>query len=534
MATHVNDRIKKVLLINPPAKIYLYPDGSPAHRKHCTPPLGLAYLAANMRKHGYAPAILDCVAEGYYDEEIRDSFLYYGLRWESIRDQVAGENPDLIGVSVLFSNLISDVFEMCARLKQAFPDIPIILGGHHPTGAPVDCMKNPHIDYVMLGESDQSFVTFLESLNGRIPINETPTLYYKEDGEIKNTMNKANPAYKGVGYNYYYRKDAGIPLHLDDLPFPAWDLLPMEKYWKTEVRIGGGDVIGERYAVMVSTRGCPHVCNFCTSPLVSGYKGYRMRDNDEVVREIRWLVDTYGVTEVQFMDDNFNVSAPRAKRLMRQLGREFPDVVFSATGGTEVNALDDEMIDLMAQSNFYKVLLAIEAADQDLQNLTIDKKVKVHRVPEIVRKLREKGIETRALFMIGFPGETRNSIQKTVDLARTLDVDDFYISIVTPMPGTPLYDECIEKGLFVKDFDVNNIRFSTTNIRLPDTTGEELETIRRTVWHEAFEERRQRVNSHVTNRHHRFSETKEYETIGFRTLNGTETVPVDRAVWRQK
>jgi anaerobic magnesium-protoporphyrin IX monomethyl ester cyclase len=299
----------------------------------------------------------------------------------------------------------------------------------------------------------------------------------------------------------------------------------MDAYWKADVRIGGGDVIGERYAVMVSTRGCPHTCSFCTSPLVSGYKGYRMRENDEVVKEIRWLVDTYGITEVQFMDDNFNVSAPRAKKLMKRLGEEFPGVVFSATGGTEVNSLDDEMIDLMAQSRFYKVLLAIEAADQELQNALIDKKVKIHRVPEVVRKLRAKGIETRALFMIGFPGEKRASIQKTIDMARSLDVDDFYISIVTPMPGTPLYDECIEKGLFVEGFDINNIRFSTTSIRLPDTTGEELETIRRTVWHDAFEERRKRVNSTVTERHHRFTGTKEYETIGFKSLKKDEAQP---------
>jgi len=518
MAAQSGDRVQKVLLMNPPAKVYLYPDGSPAHRKHCTPPLGLAYLGSCIREQGYRPAILDIVAEGYYNERISDSFLYYGLSWDDVRARIEKEAPDLIGISVLFSNIISDVYELCAKIKAEFPDIPIILGGHHPTGAPVDCLRNPHVDYVMLGESDQSFVDFLEALNGRMPIEAVPTLYYKEDGQIKNTMTKAKPAVEGLGWNYYYRKDAGIPLDLDKLPFPAWDLLPMETYWKTEVRIGGGDVIGERYAVMVSTRGCPHVCSFCTSPLVSGYKGYRMRDNAEVVREIRWLVDTYGVTEIQFMDDNFNVSAPRAKKLMKILGQQFPNVVFSATGGTEVNSIDDEMIDLMAESNFYKVLLAIESADQDLQNALIDKKVKLHRVPQVVAKLREKGIETRALFMIGFPGERRDSIEKTVKMARDLDVDDFYISIVTPMPGTPLYDECVKNGLFVDGFDVNNIRFSTTNIRLPETSSEELESIRRTVWHDAFEERRRRVNSNVTQRHHRFTGTKEYETVGFRSL----------------
>lgn len=518
------DRFNTVLLINPPGKVYIYPDGSPAHRKHCTPPLGLAYLAASARKFGYDPRILDIVAEGYETERMDGSFLVYGLTWDRVKARIEAENPDVIGISVLFSNIITEVYALAGRIKQAFPHIPVILGGHHPTGAADEVMKCPDVDYVMLGESDLSFVEFLDYLNGKRPVESVTTLYYRQDGEVKNTMTGAKPVHEGLGWKYYNRKDAGIPLELDELPLPAWDLVDMDIYWNTQVRIGGGDVSRQRYAVMVSTRGCPHVCYFCTSPLVSGYKGYRKRDNDSVMNEIRWLVDTYGVEEIQFMDDNFNISRPRVMKLMERLAEEFPNVLFSATGGTEVNALDDEMIELMARSNFYKVLLAIEAADESLQSAIIDKKVKIHRVPQVVDKLKAAGIETRALFMIGFPGETRGQIQKTIDLAKSLDVDDFYISIVTPMPGTPLYDECVEKGLFVDGFDINNIRFSVTSIKLPDTSAEELESIRRTVWHEAFEERRRKMNAKHAERHHKFTDTSEYELVGFNSLAaGKET-----------
>jgi radical SAM superfamily enzyme YgiQ (UPF0313 family) len=231
------------------------------------------------------------------------------------------------------------------------------------------------------------------------------------------------------------------------------------------------------------------------------------------------LVSKYGVEEIAFLDDNFFVSKPRVKKLLKLIAKEFPNVLFHVPGGTEVNALDHEMIDLLAEANFFKVLIAIEAADQSVQNSLIDKKVKVDRVPETIEYLKKKGIETRALFMIGFPGETRQQIQKTVDLAKSLDVDDFYISIVTPLPGTPVYDECLQKGLFVDGFDVNKHRYSAAQIKLPDTTPEELEQIRRDVWQEVFNEKRKKMQSIARDRLRQFTDVREYERAGFTSLS---------------
>ena len=226
----------------------------------------------------------------------------------------------------------------------------------------------------------------------------------------------------------------------------------------------------------------PHTCKFCTSPLASGFKAYRKRSNECVIKEIKWLVDTYKIGEVQFVEDNFFVSKKRAKDLMRDLAREFPDVYFQSTGGTEVNALDDEMIELMAKSNFYHAILAIEAGDPEVQASSVDKNVKLDRLPQIVKKLKEHNIDTKALYMIGFPGETRAQIQKTVDLALNLGILDFNLSIVTALPGTPLYDECIEKGLFLEGTTADNLNYSKSNIKLGDITVDELEDIRRSVW----------------------------------------------------
>ncbi len=515
----MTSRISKVLLINPASKVHIYADGSPAHRKHCTPPLGLAYLGANLLRTNYEVEVIDAVAEGYQNEWYEAPFLYYGLDDETLLARIEASAPDIVGISVLFSNIIREVNELCRRIKDRFPDLPIVLGGQHPSGAPVEVMKNESIDYVMTGEADISFVNLLDALNGGRPIDEVPACHYRDGGEVKNTMANVKPAVQGDGWAYYNRKDAGIPLDLDGLPLPAWHLLPMEAYWQTDVRIGGGDCQRERYAVMMSTRGCPHACYFCTSPLASGFKGYRRRSNESVIEEIRWLRDEFGVQEIQFLDDNFFVSKPRVKTLLAAIAEEFPGMVFGTPGGTEVNALDDEVIDLMAKANFYKTLLAIEAGDPTLQEALIDKKVRVHEIPQTVERLRSKGIETRALFMIGFPDETRDQIGRTVKLAQSLDIDDFYISLVTPLPGTPLYDECVERGILVEGYDLNNIRYSTASLRLPDVSPDELEDIRRSVWRDSFMDKRERLAKEKPEElSRRFTGLREYELVGFQSL----------------
>lgn len=506
--------IKKVLLINPPGVVHLFPDGRPAHRKHCVPPLGLAYLAAAVRENGYEVEILDILAEGYGHEELRgDRGLVYGLPIEEVLERVRQVQPDLMGISMLFSSSASEAHDICRALKLEFPEITIVAGGQHPTGAPRPVMVDPSIDYVLLGEADASFVSLLNTLNSGSDLGRVQGLFYRDGDTVRSTMEGVKPAIAGKDFNYYLVKDTALPTDLDHLPYPAWDLFPMDAYWDVDVRISGGDAATSRYGVMVSTRGCPHACDYCTSPLQSGFRGYRKRSNESTIKEIRWLVDDLGVKEVMFFDDNFFVSVPRAKELIKMIGDEFPETLFSVPGGTEVNALDDELIDLMAASNFYKLTLNIESGNQELQDARIDKKVKLGRVPQIVDRLREKGIETKAMLMIGFPGETRESIDRTVELAKSLDVDDFFLSIVSPLPGTPLWDECIEKGLLIDGASLDNVRYSLSTIKLPDTTPEELENIRYTVWKEHFELRRKKLNSQP---HKKFEDREEYETVGYK------------------
>jgi len=398
--------VNKVLLLNPPGRCLVGKDGNILERKHCHPPLGLAYLASNLLQNQYEVVVLDLLAEGYEQERVTQDFVYYGLSTEQAIQRIGIIDPDIIGVSILFSNLAQESFRLISSFKRAFPDKKIVLGGHHPSAMPREIMKNLDVDFVLTGEADYSLVKLCDGLNGKCMLEDVKGLFFRRnDGTVVDTMKNVEAIVVGKGFNYYGRAEGPNPDRLDALPLPAWHLFPMEKYWSSFVRQGGGDVQRERFAVMITSRGCPHSCYYCTSPLMGGVKGYRIRNIREVAREIRWLRDEYGIQEIQFLDDNFFIQKAQVKKLCRLITDEFVDMIFSVPAGTEVNVLDEEMLDLLAVSNFYRLTLAIETGNQELQNDLIDKCVDLSAVPLLIKKIRSRGIEVRAFFMIGFPGE---------------------------------------------------------------------------------------------------------------------------------
>jgi radical SAM superfamily enzyme YgiQ (UPF0313 family) len=509
--------IRNVMLIQPPGRCLIGRDGVITERKHCHPPLGLAYLAAGLRDNGYGVTVVDMLAEGYEEERYTEQFVYYGLTTEAALARIAAADPDMIGISILFSNLAAESFRLVEAIKRRFPDKKIVLGGHHPSAMPAKVMERPEVDFVLVGEADSTLLQLCDALNGRTDIDGVKGLFYRrEEGAVVDTMATAASALDGGDYRYFFRKDGPNPGDLKKLPKPAWDLFPMQAYWSSEVRAGGGDVQREKYAVMVSTRGCPHVCFYCTSPLMGGYKGYRKRTNEDVIAEIRWLRDEFGVEEIQFLDDNFFVSKPRVKDLCRLLAEHFPDMVFSVPAGTEVNALDEEMIDLLAEANFYRLVLAIESANPEIQADKIDKRVDLSRVPEVIRYIKSRGMEARGYLMIGFPDETRESIEHTASYALSLDLDDFALSVVTPLPGTPVFDEAVQRGLLVDTFNPNDIRYSISSIRIDGMTPEEIEDVRRSTWRK-HQKRKQDRRAREPGRkvHRRFDGAGDFSTAGF-------------------
>jgi magnesium-protoporphyrin IX monomethyl ester (oxidative) cyclase len=461
-------RISKILLISPPGKITYTEEGS-RERKLAVPPLGLASLAARLRQEGLDVQILDVMMEGYSNEQINGRQILYGLGDADVRKRIASFDPDLIGVSCLFSNRGREALHLCRLAKEAAPDAHVVLGGQHPSGMP-QLVLDPNVDYLMYGEADNSFVQLIQAIDAGGDLREVSQIVLKDGDKFWKSP----------------KNDYPDPRRL---PLPAWELVDLEQYWSAGLADYEINTKGyKRFLITMTSRGCPHECYFCTAPLMSD-KRFRRKEIDEVIAEIRHYRDAYGINEMHFWDDNFFISVKRMKALLRALAKNFPDMTFQVPSGSEVNAIDDEAIDLLADAHFTKLFLAIESLNPELQHDVIDKHVKLERIPAIVAKLRSRGIISEGSFMVGFPHESRAQIDHTFEMASKLGLDRISISIVNPLPGTPLYDECVRDGLLHDDFDPQNIRWSQENIRMDGVERGYLQKRRREVWESYMKDR---------------------------------------------
>lgn len=462
-------RIKRVMLINPPGKITVTEHGS-RERKLAVPPMGLAYLGAQLLRRGYEVDVLDVLIEGYDTEVVLDNAILYGLADEDIRRRIRNFNPDVVGVSCLFSNRGHEALHLCELAKDTLPDAHVVLGGQHPSGCP-HLVALPFVDYVMWGEADIALLELLETLN--------------QGGDLTQV---SQIVLKAPGGGYWKSPKMNLP-DVNDVPHPAWELIRLEDYWNAG--LADYEVRGEsdkRFMVMISSRGCPHECYFCTAPMMTERR-YRRRPIADVVGEIRSYRDRFGVGEVFFWDDNFFVDKKRAKKLLLELVDQFPGMSFQVPSGSEINALDDEVIELMARAGFKKLFMAVESPNEDIQEGHIDKKVKLNRINDLVDKLRSVGIISEGSFMIGFPHETKEQIDNTLSKVQAFGFDRISISIVNPLPGTALYERCEREGLLYENFDPQDVRWSNENIKLPGVERGYLGRRRREVWLEYMQSR---------------------------------------------
>lgn len=460
--------IKKVMLINPQGKITLTEHGS-RERKLAVPPLGLAYLTAQLRKFDYTVDILDTLIEGYEHEETFGNTILYGLSEEKIRERIRTFNPDMIGVSCLFSNRGREALRLCQIAKEEIPDAHVILGGQHPSGYP-SLILNSYIDYLMYGEAENSLIELIEAINTKSDLKKVSQLILAEDGQIWRSCQMRLP-------------------NVHTLPLPAWDAINLEKYWA--VGLADYEIKEEnekKFMVMISSRGCPHDCFFCTAPMMTERR-YRQRTIPEIINEISSYVDKFGTREIHFWDDNFFINKKRVKELLKELIKTFPSLSFQVPSGSEINAVDEEVIDLMAQAGFKKLFMAVESPNEEIQEEYVDKKVNLSRIKQLVTKLNQVGIISEGSFMVGFPHETKKQIDATFKKAQEFGFDRISISIVNPLPGTPLYEMCEKENLFYPDFDPQDIRWSAENIKLEEVERGYIGKKRREVWVEYMKNR---------------------------------------------
>lgn len=457
----------KVLLINPPNSI-LAKWNLPLH---IFQPVGIAYIAAVLGKKGYEVKILDALALGWKNETVINGIKYVGLTQEQIGDKIKEYSPDIVGIGFLFTPQAKEAHRTAETVKKVNPDIFIMAGGAHATALPESVLSNPNIDCVVIGEGEYTVLELVEKIKDNQRWQQTNGIAYKEQN---NRIIKTNPR---------------APIeNLDDLPFPARHLLPMEIYFKAAKKVKSARSIstfGKKWATIITSRGCPFNCIFCTVHLVMK-RGFRARSPENVVAEIEYLIKNYGIEHLDIEDDNLTLKEERAKKILDSIIEKKIDIEWSTPNGIRADAVDEELIEKMKKSGCTRTIVAPESGNQYVVNNIIGKMLDLEKINQVVRWCKKYKLLVEAFFVLGFPGETKEQMYDTIAYAkklRKIGVDDCAFYIATPFYGTQLYKIAKERGYLDENFDAEELNTLSGEpmIETEDFTKEELKEI----WGEA-------------------------------------------------
>lgn len=439
--------IERILLIQPPYTI------RPGIPKNCQIPLGLAYLAATL-KDDYEVTIIDAIVEGYEREEALGSSIRYGLSFDQLRGRIKSFSPDLVGISCLFSTQWPNAQAVAGLAKELDREVTVVIGGAHPSAIPEEVLAHEEIDYVIVGEGEGVLKKLIQSLNKGGKGEEIDGVAFRD----------GRGAHQG-------RKN--FIADLDTIPFPAWSHLSMERYFAINKPHGGGRHIPN--TVMITSRGCPYRCIFCSIHTVWG-KAFRARSISNVIDEMEALIDQYGLKEIQFEDDNLLFDRDRAERLFEEMTDRKFNLGWTAPNGIAVEKLDRGLLQKMKESGCYSLFLAIESGTEETLKDIIKKTVPLSRIKSLVKEAKALGIDTYGFFVVGLPGERETQIKKTFSFAAGLSLDGALFFYATPYPGTSLYTQAWTQGLF-KDIDYSRLSVDHATMGTGTLSRDDLENL---------------------------------------------------------
>lgn len=401
------------------------------------PSVSLAAMAAYIKQRGHTAKIYDIDIEGITNAE-------------EIATYIMRDKPQIIGFSCMTPRIPISV-ETAAICKRISSDVITIVGGPHATGDPVSVLRFPSIDYAIIGEGEGALLELMSKLEAGEDVSGVPNLVLRIGDSVK--VNPARPFVE----------------NLDELPFPAWDLLPINLY--KDPALFKGVFMG-----IISSRGCLWNCSFCASPLMWRRK-LRMRSAENVVEELKKLVKDYNITNFQFYDDNFTQDRRRVLRICELIKKEGLNINFRAS--LRADAVHYDAMEALKNAGCSAVFLGVESGDEDILK-QIRKGLSKDQIRSAVAILKKVKIPIIASYMIGHPGDTHDSIRATIDFAKELDSDQVKFLISTPFPGTRLYDLAKEKGLISDSKGLDEFTtYQHVGANLSNVSDEELKRYQR-------------------------------------------------------
>jgi radical SAM superfamily enzyme YgiQ (UPF0313 family) len=447
----------KLLLLQPPVQDFYDTDVR-------LQPIGLCYLKAAVQRFvpGVEVVVRDCHAgwgrrtvaipkdlqylKEFYPVADKSPFsafhqyYHFGKSFDDIEADIARIQPDVVGISSLFTPYYREALQTAARVKKV-GDVPVVMGGSHATAQPESLLASPDVDYVIRGEGEKPLVELLRHLRGETPIEAVPSLVFKQDGRAR-----TNP----MSANY----------PIDELPFPDLGDAPPGFY----------SLSGKPMTFMITSRSCPHKCSFCSVHTTFG-RDYRRRSLESVLAEIDFRYQQ-GYRVIDFEDDNLTYYMKTFKELCRRLALRFPgrEMEFIAMNGISYLSLDDELLELMAAAGFSRLNLALVSSDKAVRETT-KRPHTLEAYLKVVGKAHALGFKIVSYQILGLPTESLESMIQTLAFNARLPV----LLGASPFYRTPKAP--IAQGLDLTEADFVRARLTAMAIETGDFKREDLYTL---------------------------------------------------------
>lgn len=424
----------KLLYINPPGNLSTM----------VTPPMSLLYLSGVTRK--------------LCETKILDLKVIEETDFLSIVQNTVKEyNPDIVGITCLFSGDIVNIVRIAESVKNVNPSIVVMTGGMHPTLFAKDILKNClDIDIVFMGEGEDSTKKVLCAILDNKDFSGIDGVAYRQkDSKVLLSIRALQAQSTSSDYSICCCPQTTYIENIDLIPRPAYELFNMDDYkvdtsrWynPNNVKINGLAL------PILTSRSCPNQCNFCSSFHVMG-KRFRARSADSVVDEIEYLYNSYDVRYIRIMDDNFTLDKKRAMDICNKIVAKGMKLALECVNGFFINSLDEELISALVSAGLMKTAFPIESGSDYIRNEVIRKHLPRNRIYEVAELFSKyPKVFVKAFIVIGFPEETEQTLQDSVNMLKELPLDDISVAPLAPLPGTRVFEQCKKDNLFLHKYD---------------------------------------------------------------------------------
>lgn len=456
----------KILLITPNLK------GISDGVNRIQPSLGLMLIAPILEKEGHKVKIYDAALDGWDNREVIDlknNIVMIGQTDDKIAKVVSDFSPDVVAISVLFSNLLESAHNIAKIIKKVKRNTTVILGGNHISSMVADYkiskldknsnlpnfikdLENDHFDLAMTGEGEFSMTKLVNALLNKEDISNIPGLVKK------------------IGNKKYLINNSNRINDLNVLPRPARHLVDMESYFKIGA-FHSAKSRSKRVLSVMCSRGCPEKCTFCSTPQMWG-TNTRWRTTPHIMDEITNDVKDFKIGEIQFDDDTITVNKKNLFSLCNEL--EKLGLPWCTPNGTKVNYhfnKQEEMYKVMAESGCYQITLACESGVQRVLDEIIHKRLPLETIYPSIENAKKAGMLVHTFWIIGYPGETYEEMQKTVDFAMNSGADSFSFAILSPLPGTPIYRQVIKENLWWEGRGLDDMLYRSSLVKIDGFNG---------------------------------------------------------------